>query len=80
MVNLKGFLKTSLSEDNGNPSSMRGLVALVVVVVLFNWTWINISTGTLVSFDWQDLMVIVGPLLAKGYQKGKELGGKDEKD
>jgi hypothetical protein len=73
-------IKNMLSEDNGNTSSMRILSALVVVVFLGNWTYFNITNGTLVSFDWQDLSVILGALGVKAYQKGKENGGKkDEK-
>jgi len=66
------LLKKIFSEDNGNSSSMRILVAFVIVIVLFNWTWINIKTGQIIAFDWQDLGLIIGPLFAKAYQKGKE--------
>lgn len=67
-----------VSEDNGNTSSMRILVAVVVLVFLGNWTYFNIANGTLVSFDWQDLSVILGALSVKAYQKGKENGGKKD--
>jgi len=73
-----GKVRESLSEDNGNLSSMRILTALVVVVVLGNWTYINVTTGVLHGFDWQDLGVILGPLGAKTWQKGKEGGKADE--
>jgi len=72
MKGLADFGKSILAESSGQPSTMRILVAIVVLTVLFNWTYINLKTGTLVGFDWQDLMVIVGPLIAKGYQKSKE--------
>ena len=62
-----------LSEDNGNLSTMRILVFLIVAVILFNWTWFNIHHNVISSFDWQDLALIVGPLFAKAYQKSKEV-------
>jgi len=61
-----------LSEDNGNFSSMRLLVVVVILVVLFNWTYYNVANNVLSSFSWEDIFVVVGPLLAKAYQKGKE--------
>ena len=73
-------IKNMISEDNGNTSSMRILASLVIIVMLGNWTYFNITHGTLVSFDWQDLSLILGVLGVKVYQKGKENGGKkDEK-
>ena len=73
-------IQNMVSEDNGNTSSMRILVAVVILVFLGNWTYFNATNGTLVSFDWQDLSVILGALGVKAYQKGKENGGKkDEK-
>lgn len=66
------FLKEMLSEDNGNISTMRILAFFIIAVVMFNWTWINIATGSIISFDWADLGLILGPLFAKGYQKGRE--------
>ncbi|MCK4328803.1 hypothetical protein KAX02_03065 [candidate division WOR-3 bacterium] len=77
-MNLVSGIKNMVSEDNGNTSSMRILVAIVVLVFLGNWTYFNISTGTLASFDWQDLSVIIGALGVKAYQKGKENGGKKD--
>ena len=66
------YLKEILSENDGNLSTMRIMVFFIIFVVMFNWTWINIATGTLISFDFADLGLIIGPLFAKGYQKGKE--------
>ena len=58
-----------ISEDNGNLSSMRIIVFLIVITVLGNWTWYNISHGTLVGFDWEELSAIGIPLLFKAVQK-----------
>ena len=65
-------MKNFMSEDNGNLSTMRILVFLIVGVILFNWTWFNITNNTLASFSWQDMAVVLGPLFAKAFQKGKE--------
>lgn len=61
-----------LQEDNGGLSSMRIIVLLIVIVVLINWTWINIKTGDLTPMNWDGVMLIIGPLMAKAWQKGKE--------
>jgi len=61
-----------LEEDNGNLSAMRLLVSLILVVVLFNWTYITILTGNFVGLNVADIMLILGPLAVKSYQKGKE--------
>ncbi len=59
-------------EDNGNTSSMRVLTALIVLVVLGNWTYFNVTTGSMVAFDLNDVMVMLAPLGVKAWQKGKE--------
>ena len=73
-INVGSISKNAMSEDNGNLSSMRILILIIIITVLFNWTYYNITSGTLASFSWQDIGVIIGPLLAKAYQKGKENG------
>ncbi|KKL15547.1 hypothetical protein LCGC14_2504490 [marine sediment metagenome] len=70
-------MKQFFTEDNGNFSFMRLAVFIVLITVLFNWTWFNIKHGTIISFDWQEMLLIIGPLFLKGYQKGKE-GGKSQ--
>ena len=65
-------LKAVISEDNGNLSTMRILTFLIVGVILFNWTFFNLANNTLSSFAWQDMAVVLGPLFAKAFQKGKE--------
>lgn len=69
---MPSFLMKMLAEDNGNVSTMRILTAVIIVVVLFNWTYFNMTSGQLTGFSWEDLFALIGPLLAKGYQKGKE--------
>ena len=66
------FLKKVISDQSGDPSTMRFLSWIIICTVLFNWTWYNISQGEILSFDWQEMSLIIGTLFAKGYQKGKE--------
>jgi hypothetical protein len=66
-----GFLDF-LREDNGNMSTMRIVTMFIVFVMMGNWTYFNIVSGTMTSFSWENLMVIVAPLIAKGYQKSSE--------
>ena len=69
---MNSILRELFSEDNGNLSTMRILVSFIVFVIMFNYTYFCLSSGTLASFSWSDLMVILGPLMMKSYQKGKE--------
>ncbi len=67
------FLKTIISEDNGNPSTMRILAFAIAGVILFNWTYFNIQSGAMSTLDYQQLIGILSPLLLKGWQKDKEV-------
>lgn len=77
------FLKAMFREKDGTPSSMRLLVAVVVVVLLGNWTMANMAAlydalwqggraGLEVSLQMADVVALVGSLGAKGYQKKNE--------
>ena len=66
------FLKQFMCEDNGNLSSMRLIMLLVICTVLFNWTYMNIIKETLHSFQIIDLGALGIPMLFKMMQKGKE--------
>lgn len=60
------------SDDVGNLSCMRIVFVLVVVVILINWTIINIITGELNPLDWGAVAAIVGMGGTKAYQKSSE--------
>ena len=60
------------STQAGEPSSMRLLVAFVVVLKLSVWAYLCIKSGQNIPFSVEDIGVIVGVLGAKAYQKGKE--------
>lgn len=66
------WLKSILSEQNGEGSTMRVMVAFVVGIQMIGWAYVVFRTGTLPPIDWQQIGLVVGPLLAKAWQKGKE--------
>ena len=65
-------VKQVVSEDNGNGAFIRVITGIIILVVLGNWTWYNVTHGTLSGFDLNDLFVILGPLGIKAFQKGRE--------
>lgn len=66
------WLTKTLAESDGTPSSMRVLVAYILGVYMIGWAYVCYRTGLLPVVDWQQLMIVIGPLLAKAWQKGKE--------
>lgn len=64
-----------LQEDNGNESSMRLLVAFVVLAIMGTWAYVSIVAKSLQPLDWQTVGALVGPLFAKAWQKGRENAG-----
>jgi len=73
VMTLFEFINKTFSEDNGNPSSMRLITFIIIVVVLFNWTYHNIQTGTISALSYQEILALLGPLGIKAYQKGSEV-------
>ena len=59
-------------EDNGNTSSIRVLTFIVVVCILFNWTYVTLLNGQYIPLSFGDVGALVGTFVAKGWQKGKE--------
>lgn len=66
------WLKAILEEAPGEPSTMRLMVAIVVIIQMVGWAYVVFRTGTLPPIDWQQIGLVVGPLMAKAWQKGKE--------
>lgn len=62
-----------LKEANGNESSMRLAVMLVLVTLLGTWAYVSIATKAMAPLDWPTVGAIVGPLIAKAYQKKNEV-------
>ncbi len=69
-MNISNFLK----ENNGNESSMRLLVAFIVVAVMGTWSYVSVKTSVMAPLDLPTVLTIVGSLLAKAWQKEKESG------
>ncbi len=61
-----------LSEDNGQASMTRLINLLVTVVVLGNWSFVNISDVELHNLDTGSIGLIVATLTAKVFQKKTE--------
>lgn len=66
------WLKCILEDNGGNPSSMRILVAFIVVIQMIGWAFVCFKTTTLPPMDWQQVATVIGALGVKAYQKGKE--------
>lgn len=75
MTNIIGKM---LSDNEGNSSSMRILNFLIIGVVLFNWTFYNMTNSELIALDWEEVGLLVGALGAKAYQKGIEINKKEK--
>jgi hypothetical protein len=70
---MQAFLKAMLSENNGNPSSIRLVGVLGPLIVLGTWAYISISTGEMVTPEGWDMLMLLGLPAAKVWQKGKEV-------
>jgi hypothetical protein len=66
------FLIESLTDEKGSASSMRILVTFIILVQTIGWAWVCFKTTSMPTMDWAQALSMVGPLLAKAYQKGKE--------
>jgi len=66
------FLARILSEDNGNPSSMRMITALICLIVMLTWSYTCIKQGQLLPLDIEQIGLVLGALGLKTFQKGKE--------
>lgn len=62
------WFKELISEGTG-ASTMRICVMLIVIAYMFNWTWFNLVNHQLVSFDFKDLIGLLGCLVIKLGQK-----------
>lgn len=61
-----------MQEDNGGLSNIRLLVAFIIVCIMGTWTYVSIAEKALAPLDWQIVGTLIGALLAKAWQKGKE--------
>lgn len=68
-------LSKLLSDDAGNPSTMRALVSLIVIVQMAGWAWVCFTSGALPPMQWENVAMVVGALAAKSHQKQSEEPG-----
>ena len=72
------FLLQAFSEANGNASSMR--VLLGVVVISFAVVWVKVSwiTNALAPVSVEHATIVLGAMGIKAFQKGKESAASNE--
>jgi len=63
------------TDNAGNLSSTRVLTAVIVAVVLFNWTYATVRSGAWQPLDLDAALTLAGALAAKVCQKFAESGG-----
>jgi len=66
------FISSMMSQDNGNPSSMRSVLVFGVIVIVGAWAFICFSSRTLVPFDTTHITVLGMLLAGKVVQKSQE--------
>ena len=67
-----GMLHDAISDPSGQPSTMRLLVALVVIDVMVTWTVVTIKAGTWQPLDWGTVTLVLSVLGVKAWQRGRE--------
>lgn len=67
-----GIIRELFSDDKGNLSSMRILSAFIIVTVVCNWMIFCFKTGQLISFDYEEIAMLLGVLGGKIGQKAIE--------
>ena len=84
LMNFAGFIKDVLSDDKGNPSTMRILVILIALtgcfhflVILDVWHTLCLRQGTFIKLDLTDFIggiTAIAAILMKLMQKSVESG------
>ena len=66
-----------LSGPSGKPSTMRGVTWFVAIVVVGTWSWVSMSKLELQPISSEQLALVLGPIAAKAWQRGKESDKRD---
>lgn len=66
------FLTRTLSESDGNPSTMRLATLLIVAASMAAWTFTSIKSGVLQPLSSEQVALVLGALAAKGWQRKNE--------
>jgi len=67
-----GRIQKMLSDNQGNVSSLRVCITLIIVTDCFNRVWSTVH-GSYIPFNFADATTLFGILFAKRLQKGDEL-------
>jgi len=70
---IKDFILNMFSEGSST-SCLRFVITLIIVTMMFNWTYFNIANDQLASLDLKDIATILGLLVIKIGQKKIEVG------
>lgn len=62
-------IKALIADAKGAPSSMRVLSFLVITDVMLVWTYLCISTGVFITLSYDMILLILGVLGVKAYQR-----------
>jgi hypothetical protein len=73
------FLAAMFSEPGGSPSSTRALTAVVCICVVGSWTFVSLTKRELQKMDPELVMLVIGAMGVKVWQRGKENGNGDTK-
>lgn len=65
-------LKTIIQEDNGNYSSLRIAILLIVIADIFNRSYLTIVNNQYYPFNWTDAITYFSLFFTKQLQKDKE--------
>jgi len=69
---LLNYVQSIFSDDSGNDSSLRFLIAIVIIVIFFNWTFFNIKNNVFSDLS-SDMMIFIFSLFGtKVFQKKYE--------
>lgn len=66
------FISSMLSQDNGNPSTMRGILVFGVLAIIGGWLFVCMSSRVLIPFDNTHITVLGMLLAGKVIQKSQE--------
>ena len=71
------LLKGLIAEGDGNPSTMRVATLFIVGVVMGVWAYTSVKAGALQPLSTEQVGAVLGALVTKAWQRGKEEGQRD---
>jgi hypothetical protein len=74
------YLHKLISDADGEPSTMRVCVLLIVGGFMFVWCWLSIKTGQFAQPPGSMISLLIGALGCKSAQSWAEAGGRKAED